>query len=132
MKLSPNSRPFLYSIGQRGEVAACEALIKSGYKILEKNYRCKLGEIDIVAEHKGRIVFIEVKTRTSEKFGTPEEAVHPKKQEKLLCLASWYLKAKKLEAFPVSLAVVAVFWKEGKAPQIRIISNAFEKNDKDA
>lgn len=130
MKISPNPRSFIYSIGQRGEVVACEFLLRAGYKILEKNYRCKLGEIDMIAKHDGRIVFVEVKTKTSQKFGTPQEAVDVKKQRKLFRLAAWYLKEKKLEDYPATFEVVAVLLEGDREPQIRLIPNAFEKDDK--
>jgi len=129
VKLSPNPRPFRFSLGERGEVVAREFLIKHGYEILEKNYRCVLGEIDVVAKRKGRIVFVEIKTRSGKRFGVPEEAVDTKKQDKILKLAAWYLKEKKMTGSPVSLDVVAVTWIEGAPPEIRLIEDAFEKRD---
>ena len=123
--LSPNKAPFRYSLGTRGETAAWSYLQKHGVRILDKNYRCKIGEIDIVAEKDGRIVFIEVKTRTSGRFGLPEESVHPRKQQKLIRLAEWYLKEKKQIDAKAGFAVLAVDWKPGESPQIRFIENAF-------
>ena len=64
MKLTPNPAPFRLSLGDRGEMAACEFLRKKGYEILGKNYKCKLGEIDIIARHKDFLVFIEVRSKT--------------------------------------------------------------------
>ncbi len=63
------------SIGQKGEEIACKALEKEWYRIVERNFRCRQGEIDIIAEEKGVICFIEVKARFSENFGLPEEVV---------------------------------------------------------
>ena len=63
------------TIGDRGEAAAIRFLEKKGYRILDKNYRCKSGEIDIVARDKDNIAFVEVKTRTSVEFGLPEESL---------------------------------------------------------
>ena len=131
MKLSPNPRPFRLSLGDRGEIVACDFLLKNGYEILEKNYHCKLGEIDVITKRRGRIAFVEVKTRTSMQFGHPQEAVGLKKQEKLTKLAEWYLKEKKLTGFPAAFDVVAVLWANGKTPEIRLIPDAFEKEDKD-
>ena len=109
---------------------ACEFLKKNGYTILEKNYKCALGEIDAVAKRKGRLAFIEIKTRTGAQFGTPQEAVDARKREKLLKLASWYLKEKKMPDVPVSFDVVAVVWREGQAPDVRLLADAFgEKED---
>ena len=130
MKLTPHPGPFRSSLGDRGERAACVFLKEQGYEILEKNYKCKIGEIDVIAQRKGRLVFIEVKTRTSGQFGAPQEAVDLKKQEKIFKLAQWYFKEKKLQEIPVAFDVVAVFWKENQTPQIRLIANAFEKADK--
>ena len=131
MKLSPNPRPFRLSLGDQGEIVACDFLRKHGYEILDKNYQCALGEIDVIAKRKGRLSFIEVKTRTSTQFGHPQEAVGLKKQEKLIKLAAWYLKEKKLTNLPVAFDVVAVLWENGKTPEVRLIADAFEKEDKD-
>lgn len=130
MKLTPNPAPFRLSLGDRGEVAACGFLKEKGYKILDKNYKCKIGEIDVVAKREGRLAFIEVKTRTGPRFGMPQEAVDRKKQEKIFKLAQWYMKEKKLEKIPVAFDVVAVLWAEGKAPEVRLIMDAYEKEDK--
>ena len=77
--------------GQCGEDAATELLRKKGYKIVERNYRNKIGEIDIIAKNKEDLVFVEVKTRRSEKFGTPAEAVTYYKKQKIVNTAKWYL-----------------------------------------
>jgi len=66
-------------LGARGEKLAASLLRQKGYKILERNFRCRLGEIDIVAQDGDTLVFVEVKTRWSEKFGPPEEAVTARK-----------------------------------------------------
>ncbi len=78
--------------GLKGEDLAVNYLKKKGYRILEKNYRTPLGEIDIIAEKKGTVVFVEVKTRTSDAFGLPEEAVTRQKQERIKKVALLYLK----------------------------------------
>jgi len=109
---------------------ACGFLKENGYEILEKNYKCKLGEIDVIARRQGRLAFIEIKTRTTAEFGTPQEAVNLPKQEKIFKVAQWYMKEKKLAKTPISFDVVAILWKEGQAPEIRLITDAFEKEDK--
>ena len=111
-------------------MAACGFLKEKGYEILEKNYKCKLGEIDVIARRTGRLAFVEIKTRTSAQFGTPQEAVDPRKQEKIFKLAQWYMKEKRLEKVPVAFDVVAVLWEEGQTPEMRLIADAFEKRDK--
>lgn len=79
-------------LGLKGEVLAKEFLIKNKYKILETNYVNELGEIDIIAKQKDVIVFVEVKTRESLRFGMPREAVTVYKQQKIRKVALLYLK----------------------------------------
>ncbi len=130
MKLTPHPGPFRAPLGERGETAACVFLKKNGYEILEKNYKCKIGEIDVIARRQGRLAFVEIKTRTSAQFGAPQEAVDLRKQEKIFKVAQWYMKEKKLVKTPVAFDVVAVLWKEGQAPEMRLFADAFEKEDK--
>jgi putative endonuclease len=111
-------------LGDQGEDLAATALKKQGYKILERNYVTPLGEIDLIARHKGILVFIEVKTRKSDRFGTPAEAVHPAKQAKLRRLADYYLKQQRLGDVAVRFDVVAITMKDGN-PAINIIQDAF-------
>ncbi len=77
--------------GQCGEDIAAEHLKKKGYKIIQRNYKNKIGEIDIIAKHKEDLVFVEVKTRSSDKFGTPAEAVTYYKKQKIVNCAKFYL-----------------------------------------
>ena len=100
-------------------------LVKQGYRILEKNYRCRIGEIDVVAQKNKRLAFIEIKTRRHTGFGRPEEAVHAAKQKKLIQLAQWYLKDKKKGDVPVSFDVLAITWNSTQDPEMRLIENAF-------
>jgi len=112
------------SLGDRGEDMAAAHLKKQGYKILERNYRTPIGEIDLVARHQGALVFIEVKTRRSRRFGSPQEAVHPAKQERLRNLAEYYLQQQGLGEVMVRFDVVGILWQGGK-PQIEVIEGAF-------
>lgn len=73
-----------------GENAACEILQKKGYKILERNFRKSYGEVDIIAVNKDILVFVEVKTRTSSKFGTPFEAIASWKLRQIIKVAKYY------------------------------------------
>jgi len=130
MKLTPHPGPFRSSLGDRGEKVACGFLKEHGYEILGKNYKCKIGEIDVIARRRERLAFIEIKTRTSLQFGTPQEAVNLQKQEKIFQVAQWYLNEKKLLKTPIAFDVVAILWKEGKTPEIQLIADAFEKEDK--
>ncbi|OGD14213.1 YraN family protein [Candidatus Atribacteria bacterium RBG_19FT_COMBO_35_14] len=79
------------NIGKIGEDIASKYLEEKGYKIKERNYRTFLGEIDIISEYKGNIIFVEVKTRSSNRFGYPEEAINFNKQRKIIKNALCYL-----------------------------------------
>ena len=80
--------------GKRAESIACDVLQKKGYKILEKNFKTKYGEIDIIAMDKDTLSFVEVKARSSRKFGLPEEAVNQRKLQKIRTVAEIYMKNK--------------------------------------
>ena len=82
-------------MGRAGEKRAVDFLKKKGFKILKTNYKVPVGEIDIIAEDDGVIVFIEVKTRSSDNYGNPCEAVDRKKQEKYYLTATFYLQKEK-------------------------------------
>jgi len=79
------------ALGELGERWARGYLDRNGYHIRETNFRCREGEIDIVAEHEGFLVFIEVRTKTGSRFGTPEESITTAKQERLAAVAMSYL-----------------------------------------
>ena len=112
-------------VGKKGESIAVKHLKKNGYKILEQNYRTKLGEIDIVAKEKDTIVFVEVKARRSDRFGSPKWAVTLKKQRKISMVALHYLKSKNQTREKARFDVVAIrLTSEG--PGIEIVKNAFE------
>ncbi len=106
--------------GDLGEMLACVFLRKNKYKILEKNFKNKVGEIDIIARLKKILVFVEVKNRSSDRFGLPCEAVGTFKQEKIKKVALSYLKAKNLLHQEIRFDVVEVFNGE-----INHIVNAF-------
>ena len=79
-------------IGNNGEQQACEYLITKGYKIEKRNYRCKMGEVDIIAKDRsGELVFVEVKTRKSYKYGFPLEAINYYKKNHILKVAQYYM-----------------------------------------
>jgi len=113
------------ALGRRGEDAAAKVLKKNGYRILEKNYRCRYGEIDIVAEQGGVVVFIEVKTRTSDRYGTPGEGVNFRKQRHITQVSSMYLAEKNLTDALVRFDVVSIVLSGAKFTT-EIIRDAFE------
>lgn len=83
-------------VGKKYELIATNFLKENGYKILENNYKNKIGEIDIICKDENYIVFVEVKYRASAKFGRPIEAITPHKQMKIRQTATFYLKCKRL------------------------------------
>lgn len=117
-----NSRQRL---GQSGEKLAANYLKKQGYKLIEINYRSKLGEIDIVAKDRGTLVFIEVKTRSGEQYGSPAAAVTPTKQRQISRAAQCYLAEHQLFDTEARFDVVSVL-RKGNDYSIKLIRDAFE------
>jgi len=111
--------------GEQGESLAVWYLKKNGYKILEQNYRTNLGEIDIIAREKKSLVFVEVKSRRSIRYGSPKWAVTLKKQRTISMVALSYLKATRQSDARARFDVVAISSNQDQ-PQIEIIKNAFE------
>lgn len=111
-------------LGKEGEDRAAQFLVKQGYRIMERNYRTRSGEIDLIALHKGVVVFVEVKTRTSSVFGAPELAVNVRKQQRMVRAALGYIKYKKLHQVPCRFDVVAISTTAKK--EVELIPNAFE------
>ena len=108
------------NLGKKGEKISIEFLKKQGYKIVETNYRCSVGEIDIVAKDKDVLCFVEVKTRKSDEYGLPEEAVDRHKQRKLVKVALAYLEEKKVYGQDLRFDVVSVY-----PGHIKLIKDAF-------
>ncbi|TFB08122.1 YraN family protein [Candidatus Atribacteria bacterium MT.SAG.1] len=114
------------NIGKFGEDIASKYLEAKGYKIKERNYRTFLGEIDIVCEYKGNIIFVEVKTRRSNKFGYPEEAVNFIKQQKIIKNALCYLSKYHLWKKNCCFDVISISISNHKdIKRIKHIRNAF-------
>ncbi|MEA1967968.1 MAG: YraN family protein [Thermodesulfobacteriota bacterium] len=111
--------------GKKAEDAACLFLDKLGFKILERNYRTRAAEIDIIAQHGDFLVFIEVKARQGLQKGTPGEAVNFSKQKKISLGAAYYLKEKKIDNVRVRFDVVAICSNNGRFA-IELIENAFQ------
>ena len=108
--------------GNTGENLATEYLEKQGYTILERNFYCKQGEIDIIAKDKNEIVFIEVKSRTSKDYGLACEAVDYKKIGKITSVANHYLLTNNIKNCEIRFDVIEVYFNEEK---INHIENAF-------
>ena len=112
------------SLGRWGEDLALDFLKGRGMKILERNYRCPAGEIDIIARSGRHIIFVEVKTRRSELFGSPQEAVNQRKQQQISRVAQWYLEQKPVNLQP-RFDVLAIRT-GGDEPVLEHIPDAFE------
>ena len=95
-------------MGRAGEKRAVEFLKEKGYKILEQNFKTHFGEIDVIVRDGEVVVFVEVKTRSDDRFGAPSEAVNYKKREKYFVVASEYLRNKGLLDSPSRFDVVEI------------------------
>ena len=117
------------ALGAWGEEQAVAYLRARGIKILKRNYRTPVGEIDIVAREKKLLLFIEVKTRRGTAFGTPQEAVGYRKQQQIIRTAHWYLAREKTRGLQPRFDVLAVLCQSGEAAQITYLPDAFALAD---
>lgn len=114
-------------MGQWGEALVAEDLRRKGWTVVAQNFRCRMGELDIVAKNERYLVFVEVKLRKNDKFGTACEAVTPAKQRKLRTAAQFYLMSHPTELQP-RFDVAEVYAPQGihtEMPDIYYIENAF-------
>jgi len=122
--------PHTRTKGTKGEQLAANYLKKKGYTILQRNYRRRNGEIDIVCYDHGTIAFVEVKTRYSDTYGPPELSVTEAKKRQIIKVASQYVADKKIEGTSLRFDVVSIFYSpDKKYPTINLLRNAFTKND---
>lgn len=112
--------------GRAGELLAARYLAGRGFRILERGYRTRAGEIDLVTEESGVLVFVEVKSRTSFACGRPSEAVGPHKQRRLLRAASQYLQEHRASDRPCRFDVVEVLWDPAGGSKVHHIRDAFQ------
>lgn len=112
-------------VGRIGEDAAAEFYSEHGYSIAGRNWRCKHGELDVIAIIGSTVVFCEVKCRTGDMFGSPAEAVTPAKQARLRILAAAWLESNRQRFETVRFDVASVRKKWGWAPEVEILENAF-------
>ncbi len=111
--------------GILGENLACEFLGNNGYNIIEKNYRCPGGEVDIVAKQQDTLVFIEVRTKRSRNFGSPEESITPIKMERLRNIAAYYWQnhSNLPESWRIDVVAVQIN-NRGRVSRIELIEDA--------
>jgi len=115
-------------VGKLGEKAARKFLKKRGYRIRETGFRCRHGEIDIIAQQKDYLVFVEVRTKSNLDFGTPEESITAAKKKKLVTLALTYTSTHQNLPPLWRIDVVAVELDDkGKTRRIELIENAVEQ-----
>ncbi len=112
-------------LGASGEELAARRMKKLGFAVVDRNWRCHAGEIDLVARKGPLLVFVEVKTRKSDRFGPPQNAVTARKKAKIEQLAGIYVKTKKLEDLKVRFDVIAIRWNEGGGSDMEHIEAAF-------
>lgn len=112
-------------VGKKGEELAVKYLSKQGYRILEKNYRCPLGEVDIIARDGEILVFVEVKTRKDLSFGRPKEAIGYRKRCQISKVAQYFLKERKYHHLSARFDVLEVQMDE-LGVRFELIMDAFE------
>jgi putative endonuclease len=114
------------TLGERGEAIAVAYLRGKKFTIVERNFRCKCGEIDIIARDGRAIVFIEVKARRTLSFGPPQLAVTPFKQRQISKTALTWLAKKRLQEANSRFDVIAILLRDHQVPEIDHIRNAFD------
>lgn len=117
------------TLGKTGEDLACEELRRRGYAILDRRYRTRSGELDIVARDGRTLVFVEVKTRASSWFGSPFEAVTAAKRRRVLAMAADYLARRGPRRANCRFDVAAVTFDEDGRPAVEIVTDAFASGD---
>jgi len=118
-------------VGKLGEQAAQKFLKKRGYRIRETGFRCRHGEIDIIAQQKDCLVFIEVRTKTNLEFGTPEESITQAKKQRLIASALTYTSTHQNLPPLWRIDVIAIELDDkGKAKRIELIENAIEQRSR--
>ena len=125
IKEKQNIKNYNIEFGQKSEDFAEEFIKNKGFIIIKKNFRLgKYGEIDIIANDKDTLVFLEVKARTNDKYGEPEEAVTFSKQRNIRRIAESYLYINKIENVPCRFDVISIKYNHGNK-EIKHIENAF-------
>lgn len=118
--LIPRERP-----GQAGEEHACRFLAERGYRIRARNFRCRTGEIDVVAEHRGVVVFVEVKERHGDAYGRGFESVTRGKRLRVVQAARLYASKFGLTEAALRFDVISIDWRDGEA-HVRHDEGAFD------
>ena len=116
-----------HMLGKRGEQYAAQYLTDHGYAVRARNWRCPVGEIDLVTEKDGRVIFVEVRTRRSDRLGTPEESITPAKRARLIAAARTYLDEQGQTDRDWRIDIVAIeIGLHGEVKRCDLIENAIE------
>ncbi|SHH18150.1 YraN family protein [Clostridium grantii] len=118
-------KKFNYEIGKLGEDLVATHLKEKGYYILERNFTCSIGEIDIIAKKDNILCFVEVKSRYNLSFGYPCESITGKKVRKIKKIALWYISKYKIKNTDFRFDVAEVYFEKNNELMINIIQNAF-------
>ncbi len=124
-KSSSDKNTTAVSIGQSGEETAVKILKKNGYKIIERNYRTKMGEIDIIAEDGEYTCFVEVKFRKNDDFGDPGDFIDERKRQKIIKTAQYYAVKKGIYDTPMRFDAVLINAEKRKKHSGEVIKDAF-------
>jgi putative endonuclease len=122
---SPNQASRRQQLGKRGEAAAAKFLANLGYRIAARNYRCPVGEVDLIALDGNTVVFVEVKSRTSAEAADPEITVHREKRRRVTRAAKYFLSRKPALDPPCRFDVVAVVLPETGPAEVEHFIDAF-------
>lgn len=112
--------------GKRGEDIATSFLEKNKYKIIAKNYKTRIGEVDVIARDREVFCFVEVRTRSSDSFCSPEETIDAKKKAQISKAALSFIRAHQLEDRPARFDIVTILFREDGGFKVNHIKNAFE------
>lgn len=116
------------TVGRRGEREAERYLRRSGYRIIERNYRTRRGEIDRITEEGETIVFVEVRFRSSDRYGSPSETVDRRKRRRLILAAAHYLAGRGLTDRPCRFDILSLSPDGAGGMKLEHLVNAFDRN----
>jgi putative endonuclease len=120
---------YVKELGKRAEGLAEAFFIEKGYHVLERNYRVRCGEIDLILEDRSRVIFVEVKSRVSAKYGLPQEAITYHKRRQIIRVAKWYLQEKGCLDREIRFDVLAIRFHGIGKPVIEHIPWAFDMEE---